>query len=53
MGKTGHGLYRQVVIIWRLFCFILWEELLKCSLYLQGGLYSEVAFNTGSTVHYN
>ena len=32
-----------------MFCFIT-EVLLKCGLYLQGGLYLEVAFNTGLTV---
>ena len=48
-GKTEYGLYRQVVIIWSLFYFIK-EGVLKCGLYLQGGLYSEVAFNTGLIV---
>ena len=46
-----NGLYRQVVFIWRLLCFNFNKEgLLKCGLYSQGGLYSEVAFNTGLTV---
>ena len=50
-GKDGtwslltSGLYLEVT----LFYFIK-EGLLKCGLYLQGGLYSEVAFNTGLTV---
>ena len=39
------GLYLEVT----LFYFIK-EGLLKSGLYLQGGLYSEVAFNTGLTV---
>ena len=39
------GLYLEVT----LFCFIK-EVILKCGLYLQGGLYSEVAFNTVLTV---
>ena len=30
--------------------YVIKEGLLKCGLYLQGGLYSEVAFNTGWTV---
>ena len=30
--------------------YIIRKGLLKCGLYLQGGLYSEVAFNTGLTV---
>ena len=36
-------------VIWSIFCFIK-EGLLKHCLYLLGGLYSEVVFNTGLTV---
>ena len=32
--------------------FFIKEGLLKCDLYLQGGLYLEVAFNTGVTVYW-
>ena len=49
--KTEHSLYRQVVFIWRLYCFYLINQgILKCDLYLQDGLYSEVGFNTGLTL---
>ena len=42
---TEHDLYRQVVFIWRLVCFIT-EGLLMCCLYLQGGPYLKMAVNT-------
>ena len=48
-GEAEHGLYRQVVFIWR-FVYLINKGLLKCGLYLQGGLYSEVVFNTGLTI---
>ena len=46
-GYTGKD--RTVYLEDSLFYFIK-EDLLKCGLYLQGGLYSEVAINKGSTV---
>ena len=49
--KTTHGLYRQVFFTWSLFVFVK-AGVLKCDLYLQSDLYSEVAFNTGLTVQY-
>ena len=54
MGNTAHGLYRQVVfIILRLHCFYFINEgLFNSGLYLEGGVYSEVAFNIGLTVQY-
>ena len=49
---TAHGLYRQVVFIWRLLLFYFIKKgLLKCGFYLQVGLYMEVVFNTSFTVH--
>ena len=54
----GHPRERQQTVFidkWSLFegyfvLFFFEEGLLKCDLYLQGGLYSEVAINTGLTV---
>ena len=48
-GKTEHGLYRQVVFIWRLLCFH--DLRLLCGHYLQDGLNFEVVFNSSLTVH--
>ena len=51
-GETGHGLYRQVVFIRRLYCSIS-EGLSKCDLYVKDGLYLylEMVFNTALTVY--
>ena len=56
--NKGHPMDRQHTVVidkWSLFegYFVLFyqEGLLKCDLYLQGGLYSEVTFNTGLTVY--
>ena len=52
----GHPKERQNMVSidkWSLFCgnvVLFHQGLLKCGLYLQGGLYLEVAFNTGLTV---
>ena len=55
--NKGHLMGRQHMVFidkWSLFggYFVLCykEGLLKCGLYLQGGLYWEMAFNTGVTV---
>ena len=46
------SLYGQVVFIWSLLLFYFIKEgLFKCGFYyLQGGLYSEVVFNTSLTL---
>ena len=41
----------MVFVVFSLF-YLINEGLFKCGLYLQGGLYSEVVFHTGLTVHF-
>ena len=55
--NKGHPRERQDMVFidkWSLFggyfVYLIKEGLLKCGLYIQGGLKSEVAFNTGWTV---
>ena len=53
MGEMEHGLYRQVVFIFEISLFCLLNKgFLKCGLWLQGGLCSEVVFNTGLTAYF-
>ena len=52
-GKGGGiaGFSNTVKPVMKEYVFVLfYQERLICDLYLQGGLYSEVAFNTGLTV---
>ena len=50
--ESDFGLYRQVVFIWSFLFYLIKEGLSDCVLYLQDGLYSEMIFNTVSTVQY-
>ena len=50
-GNTEYVLYRQVVFILEVALFnLINEKLSKYGLYLQGGRYSEVVFNTSLTI---